>query len=997
MDLTYFNPLSQKESDFLAGFVARQDVLQFFVRQLELLAPSEQARHHLIVAPRGFGKTSLLRRIAIAVRTDPALFSRYLPLNFREEQHNVISLDVFWRNCLQALMEAREHEGAPAAEIDAIDAAWTRLAPRHEIRREDQDGGPAWEEFRRRCDDLGRRPILLIDNLDTLLAGLSADHQWGLRRCLQASDGPVLLSAASRYPECTQDHSAAFYEFFRIQTLDRLSDLEVTKCLRTLAEHRGESGKSVLELLENHPGRIGALNTMAGGNPRTLGVLYGVLESHMSSDVLSQLSAMLDTFTGWYQARTEELPMQARAVFDALALHWDPITAAALGTITGLDTPTVSSQLSRLEKLGFVEAVSLSRSGKGRSGYQVAERFFNIWYLMRNGPRRTRHSIRFLTLFLQACFNASERHSMGRTALAADGTDPGYAVALATCVDDLSLQTQLLEHAAFSARKLTEAGEYGALIQEFQSRSGRISSNPPGIADPMEASAMREEEGASEAATLLHESAELASKRDFGGAVARLDQLIHRFGDSLEAALRHQVAWALFNKGVILGELGRPEAEIESYDSLIRRFGDGSEAALHEQVARAYFNKGVVLGQLGRPEAALESYDSLINLFGDALKATLLEVVARAYFNKGVVLRQYGLPEAAIKSHDSLIHRFGDSPEAALREQVAMALVNKGFALGELGRPEAEIECYDSVIHRFGDALEAVLREGVARALVNKGSALSQLSRPEAAIECYDSVIQRFGDAPEATLRAQVAKAFAERAQIGLKAGRMEAAVSDYRSALERAPSRGNLYVDLGNILLDHQGEPEAALEVYGKGLAICTDAHTLAFLHANCAYVSALHLHDRSLARQHAQKALQAPDTLFSTAGRKLLEALPVWNDDMSVDWKTVFRGIDQAIQSEDPHLWTAFLTDMQRLLWFAIISGAGDQLRQWMDAADYSLSQAPLYHAVLAALDGEDHLLQINPEVRAPAQRIYEGIGRRLAIYGRNKPANRSKKSRS
>ena len=61
--------------------------------------------------------------------------------------------------------------------------------------------------------------------------------------------------------------------------------------------------------------------------------------------------------------------------------------AAQLGVTKG----AVSQTLSRLEKKGYVEPVDLNRSGRGRNGYQVSERFFNIWYLMRNGPRRAQH------------------------------------------------------------------------------------------------------------------------------------------------------------------------------------------------------------------------------------------------------------------------------------------------------------------------------------------------------------------------------------------------------------------------------------------------------------------------------------------------------------------------------------------------------------------------------------------------------------------------------
>ena len=368
MDLTFFNPNSQDEPDFLANFIARHSTLEYFLRQLRLFQPERPAQHFLIVAPRGYGKSSMLRRIAIATRTEEDLNKKFIALSFREEQHNVISLDSFWRNCLLSLAEAREDENASESEIEQLHAVWTKFAPRSALKREDQDGDPAWQEFKSRCEILGRRPLLLVDNLDALLAGLAPDHQWGLRSVLQSDDGPVLLAAASRYPESTHNPKAAFYEFFRIQTLERLSDEDVMHCLRAIATLRGRAGQSVLALLDKDPGRVTALNTLAGGNPRTLNVLYSVLESHMSEDVLRQLSAMLDMFTGWYQARTEEMPMQARTVFDALALNWDPIAAAELGAITGLETTVISSQLSRLEKGGYVEPVALTSRGKGRSG-----------------------------------------------------------------------------------------------------------------------------------------------------------------------------------------------------------------------------------------------------------------------------------------------------------------------------------------------------------------------------------------------------------------------------------------------------------------------------------------------------------------------------------------------------------------------------------------------------------------------------------------------------
>ena len=548
MDITHFNPRAQDENDFLATFVARQDVLEFLLRQLRLLDPARPATHHLIIAPRGYGKTSLLRRVAIAVRTEHDLKDRLIALSFREEQHNVISLDVFWRNCLQSLMEVREDEQAPDEEIAQLEAAWDKHAPRQALKGEDQDGAPAKQTFKQHCAQIGRRPVLLIDNLDTLLAGLPASHQWALRNDLQTGGGPILIAAASRYPASTHDQQSAFYDFFRIQTLNRLSDNEVMRCLRIRAHHRGEPGKQVIELIDRNPGRVAALNTLAGGNPRTLGVLYSVLESHTASDVLAQLKAMLDTFTGWYQARTEELPVQSRAVFDALALNWDPITAAKLGEATGLDTTTVSSQLARLEKAGYVESVSLSTRKQGRSGYQVSERFFNIWYLMRNGPRRTLQSIRFLTVFLQSCFSLRERQKIAHTALEEGRIDPGYALALASSMPASGVRIE-------PAWRLPSVSRHLSLPE--------------------------------------------------------LDADISRLSSATDLQSRTKLAMALVNKGTTLGQLGKSEDAIRVYDDVVARFGDASEAALREPVGRALNSLGnLFLETMGDAARALRTFES---------------------------------------------------------------------------------------------------------------------------------------------------------------------------------------------------------------------------------------------------------------------------------------------------------------------------------------------------------------------------------------------------
>jgi hypothetical protein len=63
--------------------------------------------------------------------------------------------------------------------------------------------------------------------------------------------------------------------------------------------------------------------------------------------------------------------------------------------------------------------------------------------------------------------------------------------------------------------------------------------------------------------------------------------VIARFGAASELALREQVAGALVNKGIPLGEFGRGEDAIAVYDDAIARFGADEDPALKAIVEKA--------------------------------------------------------------------------------------------------------------------------------------------------------------------------------------------------------------------------------------------------------------------------------------------------------------------------------------------------------------------------------------------------------------------------
>jgi tetratricopeptide (TPR) repeat protein len=138
------------------------------------------------------------------------------------------------------------------------------------------------------------------------------------------------------------------------------------------------------------------------------------------------------------------------------------------------------------------------------------------------------------------------------------------------------------------------------------------------------------------------------SERAF--TLARRAYDAHRRMDAVE--LLRQAAGTLaeagFALGVVLGELGRPSEAVAVYDEVLERYGDDPDPALREHVARALINKAITLGRLDRPSEAVAVCDQVLERYGDDPDPALREHVAKALVCKGLALsRQDDLAGAA--------------------------------------------------------------------------------------------------------------------------------------------------------------------------------------------------------------------------------------------------------------------------------------------------------------------------------------------------------------
>jgi tetratricopeptide (TPR) repeat protein len=463
-EISLYNTGRVSPEKIIAAFAARAAQFERVVADLAAEKPKSRAQHHLVVGQRGMGKTMLLARIAAELSTAPELTERFIPLVFAEEQYAVDRLSKFWLNCLDSLADAREaaKDTRAVEEIDYTVKKLTRSGIHAAI--DDQPfADEVYAAFAKAAQTSGQRPVMLVDNLQLVFERLATNQQHSLRELLMRPGTPILIGASPSPPPQSQDYGAAFYDQFKVHYLRPLDESEMRALLLHLADaaQRDDVRQRVLQ----HPARLKVLRQLTGGNPRTTLTLFFLYAEDFAPNVFGDLEGLLDRVTPLYKARFEELTAQQQVVTSAIANHWDPVTAAMLTANTGLPPGTISAQLDRLEKTGVIERTELF--GESRTGYLLAERFFNIWFLMRSASRRQRREVEFLTRFLENFYEPAERGHIAGHLMSEDRFSPDRYLWSRAVADSLTHEPQ-------TAEELTRHTELAALREAAREARSKL-------------------------------------------------------------------------------------------------------------------------------------------------------------------------------------------------------------------------------------------------------------------------------------------------------------------------------------------------------------------------------------------------------------------------------------------------------------------------------------------------------------------------------------------
>ncbi|NOQ26626.1 MAG: tetratricopeptide repeat protein [Bacteroidales bacterium] len=395
--LQLFNPNNQSEQEITNNFIIR---LKEFARISKTIKADEMKyapQHFIIQGVRGSGKTTFLLKIYYELKNDKTLNKWLIPIIFNEEQYSLNSLFKFWE---QIAMELESESDAFCGLIDKM----------QETDEVDNYEEHCYEILSVALTKNKNKICVLIDNIGDILKKLSRKEHQRLREVLSTNNQIRIVGASSEVLEFSFKYDEPFYEYFKIIHLKELNSKETREFLLNLDKLNNTN--KIQGIIDETPGKIESLRIITGGVPRTIVLMYEIFINDINGDSFNYLELLLDRVTPLYKHRMDDLSTQQQDIVNHIALNWDAISVKEVARLTRMESKAVSAQLRLLEKNNIV--IKKTTSTKNHL-YQVKERFFNIWYIMRNGRKSDKNKVKWLTRFLELWCDKDLLHDMVNT------------------------------------------------------------------------------------------------------------------------------------------------------------------------------------------------------------------------------------------------------------------------------------------------------------------------------------------------------------------------------------------------------------------------------------------------------------------------------------------------------------------------------------------------------------------------------------------------------
>ncbi|HEX7289923.1 MAG TPA: tetratricopeptide repeat protein [Conexibacter sp.] len=774
-------PSAQDPAVLEAITVQREPLISTLVEAV--LDTTGGVRHHLLVGPRGIGKTHILSLVASRVRA--AERDDIVLAWLDEDPWAIRTYDKF--------LAAIAMRVATAIEDADLDRDATVLRSR---------GGVSGEQLLR--DAVGdRRLVLLAENLDEIFRRIGEDGQAKFRAFAEDWRRLQILATTPQLFAGVRQHASPFYGFFAITHLDELSLASAHELLARVARLHEDAGLLTFLQTEVAAHRLMAIEALAGGHPRVWLLLAGCVSVAAIDELVPLFLEALDNLTPYYQDRLRELSDQQQELVVLLSETGGALSNRELAERSGVAQNQVANILRELADRGYVRRAQLPEDlGEGDRRMSFWELREPLMRLCLDVKQARGEPLRIVVEFLRAWYGPRLLDEIARLPPTAELASAYASEAFRALEDSLDLEellsgspaeivsraerglSLLPEHLGLKLAKAMGHALAGEYVQARELYAGLIETLPPGIAraamrlqfvpvlraldepidegDALQDALAAETEAADdpEALVVLARTYKLAGHDT--DAIAVWERVSELDPSSVEAHVQ---------RGLLLDRLDRQQEALAAFEQASEL--DPQDAALHR-------HRGVALTLLGRYADALAALERAIEL--DADSRALHE-------HRGVLLELLARPQDALAAFDRALEL--ESTNARVHDR-------RGVVLTTLRRlPEA--------LAAFERAAE--LEPGNARYLDHCGAALGFLDRDEEALELFSRAVRLAPD--EVTLKRN-------RAVVLNRLGRSTEALVTFTELSAAAPENALYHDDRGHAL-GELGRDVEALEAFTR------------------------------------------------------------------------------------------------------------------------------------------------------------------------------------
>jgi len=387
--ITFYQAAHLTDEEVICQFIVRKKEFERVISEVRRDDMQGSIQHYIFVGQRGSGKSTLLRRMLAEINMDVALSEKLVPVYLSEEQAGIYRLHDLWDRVCQELKEIGfevENVKWEAYEKDLIGFAKA-----------------LYSAMQKSLAEKGKKLVLLLDNIDRIFDSIKVSDTHLFREQIINHKDVRIIGGSTRLSEHFWQYDQPFYQFFRFIALEPMTGGELKELLLFWSDFLGEP--DLKKFVESNPGKLNAVRILSDGMPRTMLNLVELFLNKPDRHGYDYLRYILDRATPVYQERLGQLsPMQQKVVLE-LSFFWDAAKVKDLTQAARVESKTLSALLGQLTELRIVEKIN--GSGKNHL-YRLKERFFNLWLIMTQGGPREKSRVKWLTIFLETWYDATE-------------------------------------------------------------------------------------------------------------------------------------------------------------------------------------------------------------------------------------------------------------------------------------------------------------------------------------------------------------------------------------------------------------------------------------------------------------------------------------------------------------------------------------------------------------------------------------------------------------